>query len=247
MNDSTPGDVRPSSAPFGSTQWSVVLAARGDSPDGRAALEKLCRAYWQPLYAYLRRRGQSPADAEDLVQGFFVCLFETEFLHRPDPEKGRFRGYLVGALKHYLADHFERMGAQKRGGKVEHLGGSLEEAERFFLENDQPALDPADAYEKSWALTLLNRALVRLEAEQADPVRRNQFEVLRPFLSTAPGRGEYDSAAIKLGTTRTNVAVWIHRLNQRYAELVRLEVAETVSDPAEVKAEMRHLLQALRR
>lgn len=247
MNPPPAGDSRPSSAPFGSTQWSVVLAARGDSADGRVALEKLCRAYWKPLYAYLRRRGQSPADAEDLVQGFFVCLFETEFLARPDPEKGRFRGYLVGALRHFLADHFERAGARKRGGGIEHLGGSLEEAEKFFLETDQPQLDPADVYEKNWALTLLGRALLRLEQEQAEPARRKQFEVLRPYLSAAPGRGDYDTAAAALGTTRTNVAVWIHRLNQRFAELVRLEVAETVADPAEVKAEMRHLLQALRR
>lgn len=181
------------------------------------------------------------------MQGFFAYLIDSDFLTRPDPEKGRFRGYLVGALKHWLGSHFERLGAQKRGGGAQIVEWTAEEAERSFALVDQSALDPAEAYEKSWALTLLARALARLEAEQTAAGRAAQFARLKRFLHHTPSRGDYDEAAVALGTTRTNIALWVHRLNQRYAEIVRIEVAATVADPTEVKNEMRHLLQALRR
>ncbi len=231
---------------FVSTEWSVVLGARQDGEQRRAALEKLCAAYWLPIYGYLRRRGHAAADAEDLTQGFFVYLLESDFLDRPDPAKGRFRGYLIGALRHYLGAHFERAGAQKRGGGVRVIDWGTLDAEHEFVTIDQPARDPSEAYEAAWALTLLARALARLEAEQAAAGRSRQFDVLKPFLSSTPTRGDYEAAAQRLGTTRTNVAVWVHRLNARYAELVKLEVAATVQEPAEVEQEMRHLLQALR-
>ncbi len=234
-------------ATFSPTPWSVVLRARSDSLDRPAALEKLCTAYWLPIYGYLRRRGRAPADAEDLTQGFFAYLLDSDFLDRPDPAKGRFRGYLLGALRHFLSDHFERTSAQKRGGQVRFVEWTTPDAERQFVALDQPQLDPADAYETGWALTLLARALHRLEEEQSAAGRARHFTVLKPFLSATPGRGDYDDAARELTTTRANVAVWIHRLNHRYAELVQLEVAATVQDPAEVKSEMQHLLQALRR
>jgi RNA polymerase sigma factor (sigma-70 family) len=246
--DSSSRLPRPAAAAgFAPTQWSVVLAARRDATDRRTALEKLCRSYWPPIYGYLRRRGHSPADAEDLTQAFFADLLEGDFLDRPDPAKGRFRGYLVGALKHFLSRHFERIGAQKRGAGAQFVDWSSLDAEREFTSIDQPQLDPSDAYETSWALTLLGRALQRLEEEQTAAGRSRHFEALKPFLSATPTRGDYDRVAEALGTSRTTVAVWIHRLNARYAELVKLEVAETVLDPAEVPHEMRHLLQALRR
>lgn len=234
-------------AAFVSTQWSMVLETRRDSANRRAALEQLCRAYWLPIYGYLRRRDHAPADAEDLTQSFFVYLLDGDFLDRPDPAKGRFRGYLIGALRHFLSRHFEQTSAQKRGGSAQFIDWSSLDAEREFLASNPPQLDPSDAYETSWALTLFANALRRLEAEQTAAGRARQFAALRPFLSTTPTRGEYDTAALALGTTRATVAVWIYRLNQRYAELVRLEVAASVQDPAEVQNEMRHLLQALRR
>lgn len=237
----------PGVAGFAATQWSVVLGTRRDAAHRKEALEKLCRAYWPPIYGYLRRRGHSPADAEDLTQAFFADLIESDFLDRPDPEKGRFRGYLIGALRHFLSRHFERNTAQKRGGKVQFIEWSGNEAEREFAGIDQPQLDPSDAYEASWALTLLGRALKRLEEEQIEAGRARHFAALKTYLSATPNRGDYEQAAQALGATRTTVAVWIHRLNQRYAELVKLEVAETVHDPADVQSEMRHLLQALRR
>jgi DNA-directed RNA polymerase specialized sigma24 family protein len=241
-----PSGVAPCGAAFATTQWSVVLAARSDSARRREALEQLCAIYWLPLYGYLRRHGQTPPDAEDLTQGFFVYLLEGDFLDRPDPAKGRFRGYLVGALRHFLGAHYERAGAQKRGGGARFVDWNGLDAESELAAVDQPQRDPAAVYETTWALTLLARALSRLADEQAAAGRSRQFDVLKPFLSATPTRGDYDEAARALGTTRTNVAVWVHRLNHRYAELVKLEVAATVQDPAEVEPEMRHLLQALR-
>lgn len=210
-------------------------------------MEKLCRSYWLPIYGYLRRRGQSTADAEDLTQGFFAFLLESDVLDRPDPAKGRFRGYLIGALKHFLAGEFRHAQRLKRGGEARFIDWSTLDAEREFGSVDQPQLDPSAAYEASWALTVFAHALAKLETEQTAAGRARQFAVLRHFLSVTPTRGEYDDAALRLGTTRSNVAVWIFRLNRRYAELVRLEVADSVNDPAEVKNEMRHLLQALQR
>jgi RNA polymerase sigma-70 factor (ECF subfamily) len=195
----------------------------------------------------LRRRGHGPADAEDLTQAFFAELLEGDFLDRPDPAKGRFRGYLVGALRHFLSHHFERVGAQKRGGTAQFVDWAAIDAEREFASIDQPQLDPSDAYEAGWALTLLARAFQRLEEEQHAAGRGRQFQVLKVFLSATPERGDYERAADELGTTRTTVAVWIHRLNHRYAELVKMLVAETVQDPSEVQSELRHLLTALRR
>ncbi len=232
---------------FAPTCWSMVIASRRDDAGGRAALERLCRTYWLPVYGYLRRRGQNPADAEDLTQGFFAYVLEGDFLERPDPAKGRFRGYLVGALKHFLARHFEKTGAAKRGGGVRPLEWDRLEAEREFAVFDQPQLDPAAAYETGWALAIFAQALRRLGEEQAAAHRGAQFTELRPFLSATPTRGDYDAVATRLGTTRAHVAVLIFRLNRRYAELVRLEVAASVQDPAEIEAEMRHLLLALRR
>ena len=246
MRASSPAIAAQSGAAFAPTQWSLILGARRDAKDRRAALEQLCAAYWLPIYGYLRRRQHSPADAEDLTQGFFVYLMEGDFLDRPDPAKGRFRGYLVGALKHFLGAHFERAGAQKRGGGQRFIDWTGLDLEREFAAVDQPLSDPSQVYERSWALTLLGRALGRLDAEQAAAGKARQFEVLKPFLSATPTRGDYDAAAAALATSRTNVAVWVHRLNARYAELVKLEVAATVLDPAEVEHEMRHLLQALR-
>ncbi len=231
---------------FASTQWSIVLVAREDSAGGRQALEQLCAAYRQPIYSYLRRRGYAPADAEDLTQSFFAYLLDSDFLERPDPAKGRFRGYLVGALRHFLSDHHERAGAQKRGGGAQFVEWTDLDAEREFAASDQAQLDPSEAYEKSWALTLLARALRQLEQEQVAAGKARQFTLLQPFLSSTPTRGDYENAAAALGTSRTTVAVWVHRLNHRYAELVKLEVAGTVHSPNEIAAEMQHLLQALR-
>lgn len=234
-------------AVFRSTEWSVVLDARQDSSHRREALERLCANYWLPLYGYLRRRGHSPADAEDLTQGFFCHLLASDFLERSDPEKGRFRGFLVGALKRFLGTHFERQNAGKRGGGVRLVDWETVNAEGEFSRFADSSLDASQVYETSWAMTLLGRALSRLESEQAGPDRARRFAVLKPFLTVAPDRGDYERAALELGVTRANVAVGVHRLSARFAELVKLEVAATLKDPGAVKDEMAYLLQVLRR
>lgn len=225
----------------------MVLASRNDPARRCEALEHLCGIYWRPIYAYLRRRGHPPADAEDLTQGFFLHLIESDFLDQPDPAQGRFRGYLVGALKHFLGSHFERAHAQKRGGGALRVEWTEADAEREFAALGLHAADPAEIYETSWALTLLGDALRQLEAEQLAAGRDRQFQVLKPFLSAAPSRGDYDQAAATLGSTRTTVAVWVHRLNQRYGELVKLAVAATVQRPEDAEAEFHHLLTVLQR
>jgi RNA polymerase sigma-70 factor (ECF subfamily) len=231
-------------AEFSPTQWSVVLQAHSSSARRQQALERLCKTYWLPLYGYLRRRGNSPEDAEDLTQGFFAYLLESDFLDRPDPAKGRFRGYLLGALRHYVGKEFEKQTAQKRGGPHRFDCVSID-AEEKFEAIDQPQLDPSEAFEKSWALALLSQSLHRLEAEQAATEKARQFAVLKPFLSATPTAGEYDEAARALNTSRATVAVWVHRLNHRYGEIVKMEVAATVVDPADVNEEMQHLRWAL--
>jgi DNA-directed RNA polymerase specialized sigma24 family protein len=232
---------------FAPTPWTTVLAARSDSATRRAALERLCRVYWPPVYHYIRRRGATPHDAEDLTQGFFGAVLSSDFLDRPDPAKGRFRGYLVGALTRFLADEHERATAQKRGGGAAHIDWESAAAEQRFAELGDAAADPSHAYEKSWALTLLARALTRLEQEQHTPARARTFTALKPYLTATAAPGDYARLATTLGLTRAAIALAVHRLNHRYAELVRLEVAATVADPTEVKAEMEHLLAALRR
>ena len=223
------------------------MASRDNPARRRESLEHLCGLYWRPIYAYLRRRGHTPPDAEDLTQGFLLHLIESDFLDQPDPQQGRFRGYLVGALKHYLGSHFERANARKRGGGAIRIEWSEADAEREFAALGLHAADPAEIYETSWALTLLGDALRQLEAEQLAAGRSRQFQTLKPFLSAAPSRGDYDTAATTLGTSRSTVAVWVHRLNQRYGELVKLAVAATVQRPEEAEAEFRHLLTVLQR
>ncbi len=230
---------------FAPTQWSVVLAANGDSGHGREALEQLCRQYWLPVYGYLRRHGHAPADAEDLTQGFFAHAIEGDFLTRPDPARGRFRGYLIGALKQFVGHARTHATALKRGGGFTSVGLDQLEAEERFAAIDQPQLDPSAAYELSWAITLLGSALRRLKDEQTAAGRGAIFEILKPFLHATPARGDFEHAAAALATSRATVAVWLHRLHQRLGELVKLEVAATLENPADAAQELRHLLQVL--
>lgn len=232
-------------AEFCSTRWSVVLAAR-DADGRREALETLCRSYWLPVYCFVRRKGNDAAEAQDMTQAFFVHLLEGTFFDRLDPNKGRFRGYLCTALKNHLVSHVRREQAQKRGGKVEFVPWDEIGAEERFAQCHRPGLDPEAAYDHHWALTLVDRACQRLASEQQAAGKEESFSVLRGFLSAPPDPGEYETAAERLGTSRKNVSLMVHRLLQRLGELVRMEVAETVADPEDVADEMRHLQAALR-
>jgi RNA polymerase sigma-70 factor (ECF subfamily) len=237
----------PSRGKFASTQWSVVLGARGDCAQQRRALEQLCRIYWPPVYSFLRRRGHTPADAEDTTQAFFAHLMAGDFLSRPDPARGRFRGYLIGALRQFVSHERTHASAQKRGGLVSLVDLAEVDTEREFAALAHPDLDPSEAYELSWAITVLNQAVKRLEAEQVAADRSAIFATLKPFLHTPPAAGDYERAAATLKTSRATVAVWLHRLTRRLGELVKLEVSATLENPADAEQELQHLLHVFRR
>jgi len=232
---------------FAPTQWSMVRDAHRDHARRREALESLCRTYWPPVYSYLRRRGQSPADAEDTTQAFFAHLLAGDFFDRPDPARGRFRGYLVGALRQFVDHAHARENAQKRGGGVTFVGLTELDSEREYAAIDPAPLDPSEAYELSWAVTLLGTALRRLEEEQRAAGRGAVFVALKHLLHASPSPGDYERASATLGTSRATVAVWLHRLTRRLAELVKLEVAATLENPADAEQELQHLLQVFRR
>lgn len=229
---------------FPTTRWTLVVTA-GDPQrkEARSALVSLCERYWYPLYAYLRRRGYSADQAEDLTQGFFIRLLEGRYLGRADPDKGRFRSFLLTSLKFFVADEQDRQRARKRGGgAVVSLEFSLGEA-RYQRE---PAHDetPERMFERRWARSVLDRVVERLQDEFVRHGRPEHFERLKVFLlgsSDAP----YAALAREMNTSEGALKVAIHRLRKRYRELFRLEIADTVADPAEVESELRFLAAAL--
>ncbi len=226
------------------THWSVVLAAGKEAPESALALEKLCGAYWYPLYVYVRRKGHQPVEAQDLTQEFFARLLRNHFLAQADPRKGRFRCYLLAAMDHFLANEWHRAHAVKRGGARPLL--SLDETAegRYSIE---PATEttPEKLYERRWAISLFERALKRLAEEHVKAGRSRTYERLREFLSAEPEPGDYEQAGKDLGMSRGAVAAAVYRLRQRYRELVRDEVAQTVASASEIEAEMRALLASL--
>jgi RNA polymerase sigma-70 factor (ECF subfamily) len=231
---------------FVTTHWSVVLAAgRGDSTRARPALEKLCRNYWYPLYAFVRRLGHGAHDAEDLVQGFFAVCLQKNYLGMAEQAKGRFRSFLLIALKRFLANEWDKARTLKRGGAQASISLDSLTAEHRY------ALEPADhlsadkLFERRWALTLLDQVVIRLRDEHAASGKIEQFEQLKECI-TAAGRGTpYAELAARLGVSEGAVKVAVHRLRQRYRELLEEEIANTVASPEEIEAERRHLLAAL--
>lgn len=233
-------------AAFATTRWSIVLhAGRGDAPEARAALADLCRTYWFPLYAQVRRRGVSAHDAQDLTQAFFARLLENETLTHADPARGRFRSFVLTALKHFLNDEWARSRAQKRGGGVVPLSLDLETAEARLRE--QPSLEaaPDQAFDRAWALALLDAVLAKLEAEYRAAGKATQWSILKPALTGARGDQPYAAFAAQLGATEGAVKVAVHRLRRRYRELLETEIAHTVDSSAEVADELNHLFRAL--
>lgn len=224
-----------------------MAAGRWEAAGSRAreALEDLCRAYWFPLYVFVRRRGYPAEDAQDLTQSFFLRLLETGGVASADPARGRFRSYLLGALKHFLANEWQRAGARKRGGGVTTLHlDALDPESRYALEPALPR-DPDAAFDREWAQETTVRALARLRAEWEARGKGALFEALRGSLTgEEPARSE---SAERLQMTEGAVKVAVHRLRQRYREILRALIAETVADPDDVEEEMRHLVAALRR
>jgi RNA polymerase sigma-70 factor (ECF subfamily) len=232
---------------FGTTHWSVVLAAReGDTEDAGRALERLCRVYWRPLYAYVCRRGYGPHDAQDLTQEFFARLLERNDLARVSPDKGKFRSFLLAALNHFLSNEWDRVRAIKRGARLTFVSIDETSPEHRSLIESIADLPAERAFEKRWATALLDEAFERLREESAGAGKLELFNQIKPFLAGEPDPGEYGALAAKLGWTQSSVAVAVHRLRQRYAELVREEIAHTVAEPNAVDAEMGDLFAALR-
>lgn len=231
---------------FTTTHWSVVLAAgKASSPPADAALEQLCRKYWLPLYAYVRRRGYSHHDAQDLTQGFFAVLLEKNYLGLASRDKGRFRSFLLTALNHFLGDEADRAHAAKRGGGVTIISLDEQVGEDLLSIEPSSELAPEKEFQKNWAITLLRQGLERLREESRASGKAGIFDTLKPFLEGEASSGEYGAVAVPLGMTANGVAVAVHRLRQRYRELVRAEIAQTVATPEELEDEIRHLFAAL--
>ena len=232
-------------AGFPTTQWSVVLAARGRiGAEACEALEALCNAYWYPLYVYIRGRGHDPETARDLTQAFFADLLERDFLRPVDPAKGRFRAFLLASLKNFLGHQRERTQALKRGAGVPTLSLDGEDAERRFGREPVENLTPEQIFERRWGLTIMERAMERLEA--ASSSRAGQFDRLRGYLTGAEPAVSYRQVAADLGLSEGAVKTAVHRLRQEYGRLLREEIAATIADPGELDDELRHLLTVIR-
>ncbi|MBI4324111.1 MAG: sigma-70 family RNA polymerase sigma factor [Chloroflexi bacterium] len=231
---------------FRTTRWSVVLEARHSPDDASTALETLCRTYWYPLYAFVRRAGHDPHSAQDLTQEFFARFLAKNYLSDVSPEKGKFRSFLLAALKHFLADEWDKAQTAKRGGGQPLLSLDDATAEARYRLEPSHDLTPDKIFDRRWALTLLEQVLTRLEAEFVDDGKKEMFEELQVFLLGKQSAAPYAQAASRLGMTEGAVKVAAHRLRRRYRELLRLEIAHTVESAGEIEGELRDLLAALR-
>jgi len=233
-------------APFPMTRWTRVLAARGDSTEAKTALSELCEAYYEPVHAFVTHTvaGES---ARDLTHAFFAQLLERGGLTSIQPQRGKFRSYLLGAVKHFIADQRDRNQAAKRGGGAADLSLDADPDEssgetKIELKSDAP---PDSLYDREWAIAVLHRAIERLTEEQRDAGREHQFSVLKPWLNGEAQTLSQAAAAAELGVTENVVRVAIHRLRKRFGENVRHEIAQTVDTPDEISAELNYLIDAL--
>jgi len=236
---------RTEAACFATTHWSVVLNAKeADAPEARDAFEILCRTYYYPLYAFVRRQGYDAHAAQDLTQGFFHQFVAKDYLASVTPEKGRFRSFLLASLQHYLGTARAHASAIKRGGGQTFVPLDETVEERYLLE-PKSELPPEVIYDRGWATTLMERALHSLREEFRSDGKAEVCERLRAFLSREPEGGEYERVANDLGMTAGAVGVAVHRLRQRYGQRVRSEVANTVAHPTDVEEELRYLFSVL--
>ena len=236
-------------AAFPTTRISLIVAARGEpGPLAREALAVLCQSYWYPIYSYVRRLGHTQEAAEDLTQGFFARVLEKHYLDDFERERGRFRSYLLTALKHYLSNERDRQGAKKRGGAVPilSLDTALGTAESRYRSEPRTDATPERIFERQWALAILARVQERLQAEETSGGRSSRFERLKPLLTGDASEVGYRTLAAELETTEGALKVAIHRLRRRFRDLLREEISHTVADAQDVGDELRYLLTALR-
>lgn len=231
---------------FCTTHWSVVLAAgRGESKNGVDALEELCGTYWYPIYGYIRGRGHSPEDAQDLAQAFFERFLEKNYLESVDAQRGKFRSFLLASVNHFLSNEWDRSRAQKRGGGKTLLSLDEEDAEGRYVLEPVDQKTPETNYERIWAETLMSTVLERLRDECNSGGRTERFEALKGFLALDKGEMSFAEAAAKLGVTEAATKSFVRRMRVRYRELFREELAKTVSGPEEIEDELRHLVTVL--
>ena len=238
-NDSAP----PGTRDFHTTRWSVVLSAQGDTTGAETALAKLCATYWYPLYAFVRRQGHGPHDAQDLTQEFFARLLAKGWLADVARERGKFRSWLLASAKHFLANEWDRAKAIKRGGRTTLVSFDDDSAEMRYRQEPADIASPEILFDRRWALTLLDQVLARLREEMVAADKLAHFDALK-FCLTGEKTAHADVAA-QLGMTEGAVKVAVHRLRERYRAVLRAEIAETVATPAEIDGELRHLLAAL--
>jgi DNA-directed RNA polymerase specialized sigma24 family protein len=240
-----------SNAPAGAfppTRWSLVQAARQQpSPASAEALEAVCRVYWYPLYAFVRRSGSSPQDAQDITQEFFRLLLEKRWLDQADCAKGRLRSFLITAMKHFMAKAWRRQTAKKRGGGLDCIPLDTRLAESRYAAEPGASARADEVFDRQWALTLLDLAMRRLHADYTAAGRASDFAVLKEFLSASHAAIDYRSAAARLNISEGAARVAVHRLRKRFRELYRQEIAQTLPAGADPDAEMRHLANALAR
>jgi DNA-directed RNA polymerase specialized sigma24 family protein len=232
---------------FATTRWTAVLTAgQAASPRADEALAFLCRTYWYPLYAFVRRQGYETHDAQDLTQEFFARLLAKHYLEKADRRRGKFRSFLLAALKHFLANEWDRVRAAKRGGGQTHISLDDPHAEERYRLEAANSLTADKLYERRWALALLERALTRLRQDFSAAGKAKLFDHLKVFLTAESAPVSHAEMASALGQTEGAIKVTVHRMRQRYRELVREEIAHTVASPSEIDEELNDLLAALR-
>ena len=228
------------------THWSLVLSAgKADTSGAQLALSRLCQTYWFPLYAHARRRGYNPHDAEDLTQEFFAQLFERQALVAADPNRGKFRSFLLAAMNNFLATEWAKARAQKRGGGREVLSLDLNAAEERFDLEPADASAPDKEFDRRWAYALLDEVLRQLETEFSREGKADLFATLRPTLAGGYESQPYSELAVTLDMSEAAVKVAVHRLRRRYRDLIRLEIGNTIAPSEDIEAELRHLFSAL--
>ena len=244
-NSKSYSDKTHSGKKFCTTHWSVVLNAGRDDSSAEKALDELCRTYWYPLYAFARRKGFSSTDAQDLTQGFFARFIEKKYLNDVDRSKGRFRSFLLSSMTHFLLNEIDKNKTQKRGGEYKLISFDAESAEKRYSFEPYHNQSADKLFERDWALILLDNVLKHLREEYVDGGKEFLFQQLKEVLTTGKTLRTYAAIATQLGMTEAAVKVAVHRLRTRYRELIRAEIADTVSSPDEVDDELKHLFAVL--